>query len=120
MVAYRDSVSERKREPAWMRAYDPSVDFCWRTKPRPSLLASVQIRVGLKASKKDRTGATVRVCFAVVNAWSCWLFQTKSLLVLRRGRNGTRAAATDSVLAESWLASPKNERRSVRLLGVGN
>lgn len=27
--------------------------------------------------------------------------------------------ATESVLAESWFANPKKERRSVRLVGVG-
>ena len=43
-----------------------------------------------------------------------------SFLVLRRGRSGASRPATVSVHANSWLANPKKERRSVRLLCIGN
>ena len=36
------------------------------------------------------------------------------------GRNGPNNPARVLVLAANWLASPKNARRSVRLVGVGN
>ena len=60
MMAYRDSVSVRKREPAWMSVQVSLPVFCCRTKPRPCLLASVHRRVGLLASKNERVGAVVR------------------------------------------------------------
>ena len=53
-------------------------------------------------------------CFAVMNALSNSGDHTNSFFVLKRGR--TRVA----VLAGSWFARPMNDRRSVRLLGVGN
>ena len=50
MTAYLDSVSVRKREPAWIRFHVPAV-FCCSMKPRPWWLASVGKRVGLLISK---------------------------------------------------------------------
>ena len=120
MTAYRDSGSVRKRDPAWIRVQVLSAVFCCRTKPRPCLLASVHRRVGLLASKKASVGAVMRDSLAVENARSWSVDQMKSFFVLRRGRSGAKSAATVSVLAKSWLTSPKKERRSVRLVGVGN
>ena len=42
-----------------------------------------------------------------------------SFFVLSRGRTGDSRGAIESVLAESWLASPMKERRSVQLAGAG-
>ena len=44
----------------------------------------------------------------------------KSFLMLSSGRRGANSGSMVSVQAESWLTNPKNERRSVRLVGVGN
>ena len=41
-------------------------------------------------------------------------------MVLRSGRSGVSREAMAFVLDESWLKSPKNDRKSVRLVGVGN
>ena len=73
-------------------------------------------RVGLVTLKNARVGALVSDSLAVSNAWLWLVVQTKSVFVLRRGRSG----ATVFVLIENWLASPKNDRRSVWLDGVGN
>ena len=43
-----------------------------------------------------------------------------SFFVLRSGRNGARSPARADVLADNWFASPKKDRKSVRLEGVGN
>ena len=40
--------------------------------------------------------------------------------MLSSGRRGANSGAMVSVQAESWLTNPKNDRRSVRLVGVGN
>ena len=84
------------------------------------LLASVHSHVCLVASKNARVGALVSDFLAVSNARSRLVVQTKSFFVLRRGRSGARSGASASVLVESWFASPKNDRRLVRLDGVGN
>ena len=44
----------------------------------------------------------------------------KSFLVLRSERSGMNNGDTVLVLEESWLTNPKNDRSSVRLMGVGN
>ena len=67
MVAYRDSASERNRDPACTRVQS-STDFCWRMNPTPCLLASVVKRVGLVMLKKDRTGGVVRDFLILENA----------------------------------------------------
>ena len=43
-----------------------------------------------------------------------------SFLVLSNGRRGPSKLTRVSVLAASWLASPKKARRSMRLAGIGN
>ena len=40
--------------------------------------------------------------------------------MLSNDRSGSSSPASESVLADSWLANPKKARRSVRLEGVGN
>ena len=42
-----------------------------------------------------------------------------SFFMLSWGRSGDSRVAIESVLAESWLASPMKERRSLRLAGGG-
>ena len=61
----------------------------------------------------------MRACLAAVNAWSMSGDHMNSFFVLSSGRMGAKRCASVSVLAESWLARPTNERRSVRLVGVG-
>ena len=119
MTAYRDSVSVRNLDPAWMRTQLLS-SYCCSTNPRPCLLASVHSCVGLHMSKNDKVGVDVSDSLAIQNAWSCSAVHRNSFLVLRRGRSGASRPATVSVHADSWLANPKKERRSVQLLGVGN
>ena len=119
MMAYRDSVSVRNRDPVWMRAHLPFIPCC-KTNPRPSLLASVDNCVGLEISKYARVGAVVSDCRALLNACLCSVAHMKSFFVLRRGLRGASSLATESVLAESWFTSLKNERRSVRFDAVGN
>ena len=102
-----------------MRAHLSPV-FCCNTNPRPCRLASVQRRVGLSGSKKEIVGADVRDCFAVTKAWSRFGDQVNSFFVLSKGRSGASRPARVAVLAESWFARPKKERRSVRFVGVGN
>ena len=75
--------------------------------------------MGLSGSKYDRVGACVRDCLVSSNAAWNSSDHIKSFLVLRRGLNGLRMWAMVLVLADSWLASPMKERRSVRLDGVG-
>ena len=81
---------------------------------------SVHTLVGLLGSKYDRVGTDVSDCFALVNAWSRSDDHVNSFFVLRRGRSGASSPAKVAVLADSWLASPTNDRRSVRVVGVGN
>ena len=94
--------------------------YCCKTKPRPCLLASVHRCVGRLGSKNERVGAVVSDSLAIRNAQSWSEDQRKSLFVLRRGWSSANRVAMESVLAESWFANPKKERRSVRLTGVGN
>ena len=119
MMAYRDSVSEMNRDPAWMST-QLSPTFCWRTNPSPWRLASVHNLVGLFGSKYDSVGAEVSDSFALMNAWSSSDDQVNSFFVLRRGRRGVSSPASVAVLADSWFARPTKDRRSVRLVGVGN
>ena len=44
----------------------------------------------------------------------------KSFFVLRSGRRGANKPATVGVLDDSWFTRPTNERRSERLVGMGN
>ena len=69
MIAYLDSASERNLDPACMSTQLSSF-FCWRTKPNPRRLASVQRRVGFCGSKNWSVGADVRDVFAAWNACS--------------------------------------------------
>ena len=98
--AYLDSGSDKNRDPACTRTH-ASLDFCWRTKPRPRQLAFVQIRVGLLGSKKDRVGADIKDNLAFSKASSRPSDQTNSFLVLRRERRGLNRLAIVGVLAES-------------------
>ena len=119
ITAYRDSGSDRNLDPAWKRTQLlPS--YCCRMNPRPCLLASVQSRVGLRLSKNARVGLDVSDSLAAWNARSWSVVHMNSFLVLRRGRSGANRLAIASVLVDSWLVSPKKERRSVWLLDVGN
>ena len=118
MTAYRYSASDRNLEPAWTMDQMPPC-CCWRTKPRPWRLASVHRRVDLVGSKYDSVGADVSDSLTVRNAVSNSSDQMNSFLVLRSGRRGARRLATIAVVEESWLTSPTNDRRSVRLAGVG-
>ena len=45
---------------------------------------------------------------------------TKSLWVLSKGHSGASIVVNSFVLDASWLTNPKNDLRSVRLLGIGN
>ena len=76
--------------------------------------------VGLFGSKNDKVGADVSDCFTLVKAWSSSDDHVNSFFVLRSGRSGASDPANVDVLADSWLASPTNERRSVQVVGVGN
>ena len=49
IVAYLDSLSVRKREPAWMRFHVVPLISCCKMKPSPYRLASMHKRVGLLA-----------------------------------------------------------------------
>ena len=40
--------------------------------------------------------------------------------MLRRGLSGVNNVATVLILEDNWLTSPKKERKSVRLVGMGN
>ena len=71
-------------------------------------------------SKNASVGAVASDSFALLKMRSCSVVHMKSFLVLRSGRRGARSPAMESVLAESWLARPKKEQRSVRLDGVRN
>ena len=117
-MAYRVSVSLKKRKPAWtIRQLSPCI--CCKTKPRPLRLASVISLVGFTVSKKDRTGTCVRDSLAKLNAvvWSG--LRTNSFLVLNRGLSGSKHWAIVAVLSASWFIRPKNDLRSVTLVGIG-
>ena len=58
--------------------------------------------------------------FALMNAWSISDDQVNSFFVLSRGRRGVSSSASVALLADSWFARPTKDRRSVRLVGVGN
>ena len=113
---YRDSASERNRDPACTMS-QASACCCWRVKPSPWRLASVHRRVGL--GKYARVGADVREALAALKACSKSSDQTISFLVRRSGRRGDSRVATVAVAEDSWLTIPMKERWSVRLAGVG-
>ncbi len=100
MMAYCDSVSETKFDPAWMSAQSSPV-FCWRTNPRPWQLVSVHNLVGLLGSKYDRVGAGVSDSFALLNSCSSSDDQVNSFFVLKRGHGGASSLARVAVLADS-------------------
>ena len=83
-------------------------------KPRPCLLASVHSRVGLLVSKNERVAAVVSDSLATMKDFVCSVDHMKSFFVLSRGRSGASRVASVSLLAESWFANPKKERRSFR------
>ena len=93
---------------------------CCHTNPKPWWLASVHSLVGLFMSKNESTVATVRDALAVKNALSWVTDNLKSFFELSKGRSGVSNVEMVFVLAESWLTKPKNDRRSVWLVGVGN
>lgn len=119
MIECRLSGSDKNRDPAWISDHVLPV-FCWKTKPRPWRLASVQRRVSFSGSKYDRMGADVSDFLTFAKAASNSSFQVYSFLVLRSGRNGASKVAMVGVLADSWFTRPMKDRRSVRLAGVGN
>ena len=98
IIAYLVSGSDKKREPACTNTHVSS-NFCWGTKPSPCRLASVQIRVGLLGSKKERIGAT-RDDLTPPKTSSSPGDHTKSFFVLRRGRRGFNRPAMAGILAE--------------------
>jgi len=61
--------------------------------PNLLLLASIHKRVDLTGSKKETTGATVRMPFAAIKASSCTGDHKKSFLVLGSGRSGANDMA---------------------------
>ena len=89
MIAYRDSASERNRDPAWTMS-QASACCCWRMKPSPCRLASVHRRVGLVGSEYARVGADVK-------AGSKSSDKTNSFLVRRSGRRVDSSVATVAV-----------------------
>ena len=76
--------------------------------------------VGLFGSKYNSVGAEVSDSFTLMNAWSSSDDQVNSFFVLRRGHRGVSSPASVAVLADSWFVRPTKDRRSVRLVGVGN
>ena len=76
IIAYRDSASDRNREPAWMRDQVSPV-CCCRTNPIPCRLVSVHRRVGLVGSKYASVGADTNDSFM---AWKASSDQTNSFL----------------------------------------
>ena len=82
----------------------------------PWRLASVQRRVGLSRSKKERVG--VMACLAAVKAWSRSGNHMNSFFVLSSGYMGAKKCASVSVLAERWLARLTKTQRYVWLVGV--
>jgi hypothetical protein len=89
-------------------------------KPRPRQLASVQIRVGLDGSKKDRVGAEVNDCLIFSMALSNSNDHINSFRVLRGGQRGLNRLATVGVLRESWFTRPMKEHSSLLQVAVGN
>ena len=83
------------------------------------MLASVCRRVSLVASKYARVGADVSALLAAAKAWSWACDHRNSFRELRSGHSGASTVARSLVLEASWFTRPQNERRSVRLLGVG-
>ena len=88
--------------------------------PNPLLLASVHRRVSFSGSKKETTGATVRMSLLAMKALSCIGDHKKSFFVLRSGRSGANDVAIELVHPDSWFAKPKKEHKSVWFVGVGN
>ena len=78
----------------------------------------MQRRVGMEGSKYANVGVDVSDCLIDWNAVSNSSDHT-IFFVLRSGRRGVRRLAIVAVVDESWLTNPTNERRSVRLVGVG-
>lgn len=60
IMVYWLSASDRNRDPAWISDHVLPV-FCWRTKPRPWRLASVQRWVSFSWLKYDRIGDNVSI-----------------------------------------------------------
>ena len=76
--------------------------------------------VGLLGSKNVRIGADVSI-FAWLKDRSWLAVHTNSFFVLSSGWSGTISEAIESMLlADSWLASPTNEQRSLWVAGVRN
>ena len=122
MTAYLLSASVRNQDPACMVFHSllSLVDFWRSTKPIPNVLTSVWRRVSLVVSKYARVGEEVSTFLAYAKA-SLWGCAHRNLFrVLSNGRSGANTFAMSLVLEESWLTRPKKERRSVRMLGVGN
>ena len=60
------------------------------------------------------------IFLAWVNASSWNGVHTKLLRALSMGRSEASTAASSFIIEASWLTKPKNDIRSVQLLGVGN
>jgi len=65
------------------------------------LLVSVHRRVDLTGSKKETTGATVRMSLAAMNALSCIGDHKKSFFGLRSGLNRANDVAIELVHSDS-------------------
>ena len=72
------------------------------------MLASIKRRVGLLMSKNASVGATISDFLELLKAWSYFVGQKNSILVVRRGQIGSRRPVMVLVLAESWFNRPKN------------
>ena len=96
MTAYRDSASERKREPAWTMTHVSPTNCC-KTKPRPWRLASVHNLVSLLGSKNESIGAEDRDCLTDSKASVDAADHRNSFLVLNKGLSGTSNPAMEGV-----------------------
>ena len=77
-------------------------------------------QVGRDTLKKASTGLVDRCCLAATSAISWSAVHVNSFFMLNNGYSGSNRAAVLSVLVDSWLVSPKKDRRSVHEDGVGN
>jgi len=67
----------------------------------PLLVVSVDRHVGFTGSKKETTGATVRISLAAMKALSCIGDHKKSFFVLRGGLNRANDVAIEVVYPEN-------------------
>lgn len=117
-------VSEMNRLPHCMRCHlsdNSSPWSCGRAYPRPLRRdASVRRRVGSFGSKGVSTGGAIKASFTLSNALWCSGNHKKHFFLTRWGRSDVAAALISIEKLANWLTSPRNDRNSVRFVGVGN